>query len=403
MLRGGGVNEAKRTRALRERFRARYGREPRVAHAPGRVNLIGEHTDYNDGFALPVAIDLWTSVAFGARDDARWVARSEAVESEADGASEGEVELRPRDGARKHWSDYPAGVLRMLLDAGVRVPGATLLIASDVPAGAGLSSSAALEVATAKALLTLAGEKRDGTEIALLCQRAENEFVGMRCGIMDQLVSCLGRAGEAMLLDCRSREVRFVPLPAEIDLVIVSSMVRHALAAGEYNVRRGECEEAARILAAEAPPHGSQRSPSLRDVTPADLEAARARLHDRVFRRARHVVTENGRVLEMVAALAAGDLERVGDAMARSHASLRDDFEVSCRELDLLVAIAASAPGVVGSRMTGGGFGGCTVNLVRAESTRSFCASVRARYSAATGQVPDHWVTSAVSGAKVDG
>lgn len=398
---GRPVNEASGARALREHFRRRHGREPRFAHAPGRVNLIGEHTDYNDGFALPVAIDLWTSVAFAPREEARWLVRSESFAIGVEGAPGDQVELRPDEGPRVHWSDYPTGVLRMLLETGVRVPGATLEFASDVPAGAGLSSSAALEVATANALLALAGEERDGAEIALLCQRAENEFVGMRCGIMDQLVSCLGRAGEAMLLDCRTRAVRFVPLPTGVDLVIVSSMVRHALAAGEYNARRSECEEAARILAEEAGRDAS-RPPSLRDATLADVEHSRSRMTDRVFRRARHVVTENERVLETVEALAVGDLERVGGAMARSHASLRDDFEVSCRELDSLVEIASSEPGVVGARMTGGGFGGCTVNLVRSASTRSFCEAVCERQAAATGQAPDLWVTSAVSGARVE-
>ncbi len=328
-------------------FEARFGERPRIFHAPGRVNLIGEHTDYNEGYVMPAAIELGTFVAASPRTDRRLAVHSmqfdESCEIEIDAA-------RPRG----DWTDYVAGVAVMLERAGFRIGGANLLIASDVPLGAGLSSSAALEVAVAMALAPGPVEAPALIErrtLAKLCQRAENEFVGVQCGIMDQFIACHARAGNLLMLDCRSLEYAYVRLPGGVKLVIANTMVRHDLAASEYNKRRAECAMAAAYF-----------GKSLRDVKLSDVDGAA--MPDLLRRRARHVVTENARVLEARAALERGDLRAFGNAMYRSHASLRDDYEVSCAELDALVAMARDLRGVHGSRMTGGGFGGCTISLV---------------------------------------
>jgi galactokinase len=346
------------------------GRLARVFRAPGRVNLIGEHTDYNDGFVMPVALDLSTAVAVGKRAD-----RVLAIRSESFG--EGcEFDLDdPAPLASHHWSDYVRGVAVMLQRAGLRVSGADLLIRGDVPMGAGLGSSAAVEVATARALLDASGETLPPVEIAKLCQRAENEFVGVRCGIMDQFAACHGNPGEALMLDCRSLEFRRAALPAGTRLVICNSMVKHELAGSEYNRRREECAEGARCLGVAA----------LRDVTVDRLEECGRDLDQTVYRRCRHVVSENARVELAADALELGDLDRLGALMLASHRSLRDDFEVSCAELDLLAGLASALPGVYGSRMTGGGFGGCTVSLVQNELADAFCETMRLRYREATG------------------
>ena len=344
--------------------------------APGRVNLIGEHTDYNDGLVLPLAIDRHCRVEAVRRTDRVLRIRSreqaEAVEIRLDGAT-----------PQRAWTDYPVGVAVALEQSGVQLSGADLTIASDVPPGGGLSSSAALEVAVAQALLALAGAARDPIEIARICQRAENEFVGARCGIMDQMASLAARAGHALLLDCRSLEVRHVALPQAVRIVVVDSGVRHALASGEYNRRREECERAVALLGEE---HPGLRS--LRDVAPGDLAAARRRLPDVLARRCRHVVTENARVEAMSRALESGRLDQVGALLSESHTSLARDYEVSCPELDALVRIARDAPGCVGARMTGGGFGGCTVNLVRAERIDAFLAAMAAGWEVETGGRP---------------
>jgi galactokinase len=335
--------------ALAERFASRFGRLPaHVVRAPGRVNLIGDHTDYNDGFVLPVAIDRATWVAAAPRPDRRLRLVSEEMEDDP-------VEVDPvgAGGPRGHWSDYPRGVACVLLAAGHPLRGADLLIASDVPVGAGLSSSAALEVASALALLACAGLRVEPVALARLCQQAEHEFAGTPCGIMDQLAVIAARAGRAMLLDCRSLAIRHVPLPPAVDVVVCDSGVRHTLADGGYARCRADCTEAARLLGVAA----------LRDVTAAHLDAERDQLPPVLLRRARHVVTENARVLELACALARDDVERAGRVMTASHASLRDDFAVSRAEIDRLVVAAAAVPGVHGSRLTGGGFGGCTVSL----------------------------------------
>jgi len=336
--------------ALAERFTGRFGRPPvHVARAPGRVNLIGEHTDYNDGFVLPIAIDRATWVAAAPRPDRRVRLVSESFDGES-------VEIDPAvdtGGPRRHWSDYPRGVACTLRTAGHAIGGADLLIASDLPVGGGLSSSAALEVATALVLLASASVRVEPLALARLCQRAEHDFAGTPCGIMDQLAVVAARAGHALLVDCRTLAVRHVPLPAPAEVVVCDSGVRHALADGAYARCREDCVEAARLLGVA----------SLRDVTAAHLDAEHDALPPPLWRRARHVVTENARVLAVVEALARDDLERAGRVMTASHASLRDDFVVSTPEIDRLVAAATAVPGVHGARLTGGGFGGCTVSL----------------------------------------
>ncbi|HJZ67464.1 MAG TPA: galactokinase [Blastocatellia bacterium] len=362
----------------------------RVFRAPGRVNLIGEHTDYNDGFVMPVAIDLYTQVAIKPRDDRKLSIHSEnfseSIEFNLD---------QPEPRASRHWSDYVRGVAVVLEQAGYALRGADLAIQSNVPIGAGLSSSAATEVATASALLENSDSDIDRVELAKLCQRAENEFVGMRCGIMDQFVSCCAREGRALMLDCRSLEYKLLPLPENVRLVICNTMVKHELGASEYNTRRGECEAGvrhfARVLA---------NVRALRDVTVRDLEQKRDELPDVIYKRCRHVVTENARVNKAADALSRCDLSSFGELMAESHRSLRDDYEVSCSELDTMVNLANEVEGVYGVRMTGGGFGGCTVNLVKADRVQQFKRAVAQGYQRATGLTPDIYACSSAGGAK---
>jgi galactokinase len=361
--------------ALKESFRQAFGGESRLYRAPGRVNLIGEHTDYNDGFVLPAALEQCTWIAAAARPERRLRVRSlragETREFDLDD---------PAPTPRRDWSDYIRGVAVALARDGCRLTGADLVIDSDVPVGGGLSSSAALEVSTGFALLDLAGIAVDRTRLARCCQRAENEFVGMRCGVMDQFTSCYGAVDCALLIDCRSLERRLAPIDASVRLVICNSMVRHALAGSEYNRRREQCEEGVARLSATRP--GIR---ALRDVKLDDLARHGALLSDVVLRRCRHVVTEDDRVLRAVAALDAGEVAAFGRLMYESHASMRDDYEISCREIDALVELARGIDGVLGARMTGGGFGGCTINLVRAEAVERFAAEVVRGYRAATG------------------
>ena len=359
--------------------------------APGRVNLIGEHTDYNDGFVMPVAIDRFTTVDVAPRRDRSLAVRSAAYPDAVT------IDLDwPGDGPSGTWSDYVRGVAAVLERDGFRLTGAALTIASDVPIGAGLSSSAALEVAVGYALLDHAGHAVDRTALALACQRAEHEFAGMRCGVMDQFIACHGRAGHALMLDTRSLEMTWLPLPRDVAVIVCNSMTQHALAlaADGYNARRADCEAGVRALATRLP--GIR---ALRDVTLDELDANRDTLPDRVFRRCRHVVTENARVLAAADALRAGDLGALAGVMRASHASMRDDFEISTPELDVMVEIAARTEGTIGARMTGGGFGGCTVNLVRAAHAGCFTAAVRAGYESATGRVPEIYTFTAADGA----
>ena len=360
----------------------------RMFRAPGRVNLIGEHTDYNDGFVLPAAIGFSTWVASAPRDDRTVSVFSEnfSEQMEFDLDEEG-----PH--ARDHWSDYVRGVAVTLERAGHRLRGAELRSRGEVPIGSGLSSSAALEVASGFALLTNSGLNVDRRELAELCQRAENEFVGIRCGIMDQFVSCHGQAGKAFLLDCRSLEYKLLPLPEKARLAICNTRVKHSLATSQYNARRVECETAVR--------HFAQRRSNvqaLRDVTETDLKLFGGELTEVIYRRARHVITENARVLAAGAALDEGDLVAFGQLMNRSHLSLRDDYDVSCKELDLMVDLAQAVPGVYGARMTGGGFGGSTVNLIAAESVDKFKQTVAYGYEEATGLTPEIYICTATEG-----
>ena len=377
-------------RDLLAKFDSRYRSAAMVYRAPGRVNLIGEHTDYNDGFVLPAAIGFSCWVAIAGRKDRKLVLYSEnfdeSIEADLDS-------LRTR--ATEKWADYPLGVAWALEQAGFRLRGANLYIQGDVPLGAGLSSSAALEVSTGFALLDLDHYPIESTKLALLCQKAENEFVGARCGIMDQFVSCHGRAGNALLLDCRSLEFRQVSLPPGVQLVICNTMVQHKIGTSEYNVRRSECEEGVRALSKTLP--GIR---ALRDISLADLENNRGLLSETVYKRCRHVVSENARALEVAQALENGKMELLGPLMAESHRSLREDYEVSCAELDVMVDLAMKQAGVLGARMTGGGFGGCTINLVNAADSAEFLRCMTRAYEAATGHYPKIYVCEPSQGAE---
>ena len=358
--------------------------------APGRVNLIGEHTDYNDGFVLPSAIRFSAWIAGRRRLDRRVAVYSRNF----DDAREFDLEHLPEK-PRRHWSDYIAGILITLREAGLPLTGSDLIVGGDVPIGSGLSSSAALETVAAFALLSLAGIPVDRTQVALLCQKAERDFVGVRVGIMDQFVSGHAKTGSALLLDCRSLNYRFAPIRPDVSIVIANSMVHHKLASSEYNQRRAECEEGVRVLSQHLP-----GITALRDVRMEHLDRYRGDLGPLVFRRCRHVVTENRRVLLAIEALEHNDFAGFGQLMYASHQSLREDYEVSCPELDLLVQFASSLPGVYGARMTGGGFGGCTVNLVRAEEVGVFRERIAAEYRETTGMQPDIYVTDAAAGAE---
>jgi galactokinase len=362
---------ADRAGPLAAAFRERTGRDPEGAWAaPGRVNLIGEHTDYNDGFVLPAAIDRLVLVAAGRRAGGRlrlWSLQAEPpADLELAGIGPGKV---------GGWAAYPAGVAWALGQAGVELGGADLVVDGDVPAGSGLSSSAALECATAIALADLGGADLDRAALAGLARRAENEVVGVPSGVMDQMVSMLGRAGHALFLDTRSLGAEQVPLPLEaagLCLVVIDTRAGHRLVDGAYADRRAACQAAAAVLGV----------PALRDATPALLERYATALGDPGLRRARHVVTENARVLAAVELLRAGDLDRLGPLLAASHASLRDDYEVSSPELDTAVE-AAVAAGAVGARMTGAGFGGSAIALVETALAGRVADQARDAFAAA--------------------
>lgn len=352
----------------------RFGAKPVLFTAPGRVNLIGEHTDYAEGFVFPAAIDLTTTVGVTPRTDGQVVLYSANFDKEARVAL---AELPERGNG--HWEDYPLGVLAMLRQAGVDVPGFSLSITGNVPLGAGLSSSASIEVATALALLHLAGKTWTGPEIAKLCQRAENQYVGAPVGIMDQFVSACGAEDHALLLDCRSLEYHLAPLPHGLEFVLVNTMVKHAHADGAYKIRRAEVAEGTEIL--------HRRNPAikaLRDATLEDLEAAKGQMAENVYKRCRHIISDNNRTVAAAAALDAGDLKQFGALLVAAHASYRDDFEASCPEADILVELALQRPECIGARLTGGGFGGCTLNLVPAEKAADFSAVLRQEYKERT-------------------
>ncbi|MBA2408959.1 MAG: galactokinase [Gammaproteobacteria bacterium] len=375
---------------LRDAFRAHYGGEPRLFRAPGRVNLIGEHTDYNDGFVLPMAIDREVVVAAAARDDRR----VRAFSLDLDAAVEFDLD-RPGPKRRGSWLDYLEGVAQALEATGVRLTGAELAITSDVPVGAGLSSSAALEVAAGMALTSVSRANVGKLDLALAGQRAEHDYVGINCGIMDQFTSALARAGHALLIDCRSLEWRDIPLStSHARVVICDSHVKHELAISAYNTRRAECESGVKLLNKILPDIRA-----LRDVSTADFRRHEAQLPDRVRRRCRHVITENERTLAAANALSVNDFDVMGRLMCASHASMRDDYEISCEELDTLVEIAMTVNGVYGARMTGGGFGGCTVNVVARDALDRFREVVVSGYRTAARKAPTLYVSEAADGA----
>lgn len=379
-----------KAQALGERFRAVYRMNPQgIFRAPGRVNLIGEHTDYNDGFVMPAAIDFSCYTAVGARADNTLSIYSEQFQESA------EFDLNDLDGPpTNHWSDYIRGVAAIMREEGYRLRGANLLVDGLVPVGSGLSSSAAIEVSTALALASLARLTLPLLEVARLCQRAENTYTGARCGIMDQFISCFGKQDYALMLDCRTLEATYLKLPADVFLVISNTMVRHELAAGEYNARRASCERVVETLRKSLP-----QVRALRDVTLENLEAHRGLITEVDFRRARHVITEDARVNEAKAALESSDLIRFGQLMYLSHESLDQDYAVSCRELNLMVDIARKVEGVYGSRMTGGGFGGCTINLVDSKMISAFRTAVARDYENLTGLSPQIFVSHPAAGA----
>ncbi|MGO9360226.1 MAG: galactokinase [Xanthobacteraceae bacterium] len=380
-----------RAPALQQRFVQLFGESPRIYQAPGRVNLIGEHTDYNDGFVMPAAIGFHTRAVVAPRPDRKLVIHSENYSEQV----EFDLDRLPATGAG-HWSDYVVGVVKMLVRSGKKLGGANLLVDGNVPQGAGLSSSASIEVAVGYALLDLADPSTiDRNQLALLCQQAENEFVGARCGIMDQCVASHGKRGQALLLDCRSLDLEYRQLPSPDDavLAISNTMVKHSIAKGEYNQRRAECEAGVRALSKYLP-----QVRALRDVTQEDLEAHGHELPDVIVRRCRHVIGENARVLKAATALEHGDLHAFGNLMLESHRSLRDDFAVSCSELDLMVELAERVEGVYGTRMTGGGFGGCTIALVQTGCVEAFLRTVREGYERSTGRTPEIYICAAADG-----
>ncbi|HUY95440.1 MAG TPA: galactokinase [Terracidiphilus sp.] len=374
---------------MRALHRERYGAEPKVFAAPGRVNLIGEHTDYAEGFVMPAAIDFATLAGISPRTDGKVVIRSENY-GEARSFEAGAL-LDKRSG---HWSDYPVGVLKMLESDGHRIPALSLTLWGDVPLGSGLSSSAAVEVATAIAAADLVGAQYAGPELARLCQRAENRFVGSACGIMDQFVSVNARAGHALLLDCRDLSYRLAPIPEDVALVIANTMVQHAVTGGEYTSRRAEVEEAAAVIARHRP-----EVKFLRDATVEDLERWGGEMSENARKRARHVITENARTVAAAEALMRKDLRELGRLMAEAHRSYSRDFEASCEEADAMVELAQGLPGLIGARLTGGGFGGCTVNLVEAKEAEGFRAELGERYRSRTGIAPQIHICHAAAGA----
>lgn len=376
-------------------FTRRFGTAPAVvARAPGRVNLIGDHTDYNDGFVLPMAIDRAVWVAARPRPDSRVVLH--AADLDREGAFElGDVmggrAGRPAGDHESGWLEYAKGMAWVLASTGHALRGMSAVIASDVPMGAGLSSSAALELAIGHALLWVVQRAIAPVELARLAQRAEREWVGTQCGIMDQLISAMGREGHALLIDCRTLASESVPLPARTRVMILDTGTRRGLVDSAYNARRAQCEEAARVLGVRA----------LRDVDEPTLLAHAARLDDETLRRARHVVSENQRTLDAARAMRADDAREVGRLMDESHRSLRDDFEVSTPALDAMVGRARAHPACLGARMTGAGFGGCAVALVAADAAGDMAARVMAGYEAETGHSAAVYLCEPRGGAEV--
>jgi len=372
---------------LSSNFETHYGEAPAlIAHAPGRVNIIGEHTDYNEGFVFPAAINFGTWVAATKRADNDIVVTAMDYENQQNQFSLSDINYDEEQG----WANYVRGVVKVLKEAIPNFGGANLLVTGNVPQGAGLSSSASFEVAILKALSALYELPLDGVQAALLGQKAENTFVGCSCGIMDQLISAMGNEGMAMLLDCQSLAIEHSPLPDSHQIVIINSNVKRGLVDSEYNLRRQQCEQGASLLGVS----------SLREATMEMLEGAKAHMPEVVYRRAKHIVTENARTLAASQALKAGDIETVSEAMAQSHISMRDDFEITVRPIDYLVEIIGEVLGKSGGvRMTGGGFGGCVVALVPSDKVEAVKQVVADKYSDETGYSADIYVCTATQGA----
>ena len=368
---------------------ARFHAEPAIFVAPGRVNLIGEHTDYAEGFVMPVAIDFATLAAISPRTDGKIAIYSENYQEERyfDAAA-----LPAK--ASQHWTDYPIGVVSILTGEGHKFPGFSLTLWGDVPLGSGLSSSAALEVVTALAVLSLIGASYPGPVLARLCQRAENEYVGASCGIMDQFISANGKKDHAMLLDCRDQSFKLAPIPSHVALVIANTMVKHSVAGGDYPTRRRESEAACAVIASHRP-----GVPFLRDATLEDLDKWGSEMARKSLMRARHVISEDLRTVAACDALLKGDLAELGRLMAEAHTSYSKDFEGSCEEADAMVSLAQDLPGLIGARLTGGGFGGCTVNVVEQAQAPAFAEALGKRYAAKFGIVPQIHICHASGGA----
>ncbi|HEY1687014.1 MAG TPA: galactokinase [Tepidisphaeraceae bacterium] len=358
--------------------------------APGRVNLIGEHTDYNDGFVLPMAIEPEVRIICRKREDGMVRISSTAFPEKI-----AEFSVQQKVTRGESWTNYFRGVAAELLAAGIPLCGMDALVTNTLPVGGGLSSSAAIEVGTALAFLTLAGTSMDPARLALVCQKAEHEYALVPCGIMDQMIVASAQAGHATLYDCRSGEKKFVTMdPADLRVVIVNSMVKHELSGGEYAQRRKQCEEAVKFFA-----KGGINVRALRDVSMDQIQQAEGKLDATVLRRARHVVGENLRTQEAGAALTNGQYDRAGELMHQSHISLRDDYEVSCAELDFLVDTAMKIKGVYGARMTGGGFGGCIVAICQPRSVDAFGEQLSESYRKKYSLKPAIYPTNATAAA----
>jgi galactokinase len=379
-------------------FQDKFGSAPaHVARAPGRVNLLGEHVDYNDGFVLPAAIDRATYIAFSQSDSGQTRLVAADFDQEASFSPQTIPSKIQTDGSPlPEWAQYPAGVMWALHESQLAIPGLNAVYASDVPRGSGLSSSASVEMTFMIAWQTLGGWKLSSMQRALLGQKAENQYVGVNCGIMDQFASACGVENKLLLLDCRSLEWKTIPLPEDLSIVIADTKVRRALTSGEYNKRRAACEAAVQSLKEDLP-----EIRSLRDVSVEDFNRFAGKLPEVVSKRARHVVEEIERSKQAEALLEAGNIQHFGELMNECHVSLRDLYEVSCPELDVMARIAQPLDGCYGARLTGAGFGGCTANLVAREKADEFSQYLAKGYQAETGYAPEIYITRASNGAEL--
>lgn len=383
-----------RTQTIIEQFQNRYNTDPEaIAIAPGRVNLIGEHTDYNDGFVLPVALQRDVRIVLKPRSDQTIRLHSTDYDSDI------VFDLNSFEPTEEiHWGNYVKGMAWSLQQLGVTLQGFDGVVSGNVPKGSGLSSSAAFEVAMGEALLEVSGQQSvDEVSLAKAAQSAENNYVGVNCGIMDQFISVLGTDNHALLIDCRSLEYRLVSVPDNVSIVIGNTKASRSLASSAYNERRSQCEEGVAKLQSALP-----NVRALRDVTSQQLEAHQALLSPIVYRRCRHVISENERVMETVQALESGELKRVGELMIQSHNSLRDDYEVSSDALDIMVKLMLSAPGCYGARLTGAGFGGCTVALVEPGHEQTIADAIYAGYAKETNIWPEVYTTKASAGSRIE-